>query len=95
MKISKEEVLTVANLARLDLDDSLKEKIAEQIGNILDYVDTLESIDTKDIPPTTHAISLSNAFREDELTESPGTEKALANAPEQEDGCFVVPKVVG
>ncbi len=95
MKISKEEIINVANLARLELDDGLVEKLTEQVGNILEYIDTLEEIDTDGVQPTTHAISLSNAFRDDIEKEQPGTEKALANAPEKEDGCFVVPKVVG
>lgn len=95
MKISKEEVLNVAKLARLELEDSLADKLTDQVGNILEYIETLSEIDTRDIPPTTHAISLKNAFREDIVKDHPGAEKATANAPESEDGCFVVPKIVG
>ena len=95
MKITKDEVLYVADLARLDLDEASIDKFAGQIGNILDYVDKLNEIDTKGIRPTSHAISLTNAFREDEPKEHLDREKALANAPEKEDGNFIVPKVVG
>ncbi len=95
MKISKEEVLNVAKLARLELDESLADKLSIQVGSILEYIETLNTVDTTDVPPTTHAISLTNAFREDIVKEQPGTEKAIANAPESEDGCFVVPKIVG
>lgn len=95
MKISKEEVLNVAKLARLELDESLADKLSIQVGNILEYIETLNTVDTTDVPPTTHAISLTNAFREDVVKEQTGTENAIANAPESEDGCFVVPKIVG
>ncbi len=95
MKISKDEVVHVANLARLDMDDANIEKFAGQIGMILEYVDTLNQVNTKGVAPTSHAISLTNAFREDEEREAYDRESALANAPEQEDGHFIVPKVIG
>ena len=95
MKITKDEVLYVANLARLDLDEAAIEKFAGQIDTILDYIDKLNEVDTGGIQPTSHAISLTNAFREDEPQEHLDREKALANAPEKEDGNFIVPKVVG
>ena len=94
MKITKDEVLYVADLARLDLDENSINRFADQIGNILEYVNTLNSVDTEGIVPTSHAIFLSNAFREDEVKESIGADKALANAPEKEDGHFIVPKVI-
>lgn len=95
MKITKEEVLHVAKLARLDMAEAAVEKFSEQIGTILSYMDTLNQVDTRGVVPTTHAISLNNAFREDEETGSLDRDAALANAPEREDGCFVVPRVVG
>ena len=94
MKISKEKVLKVAALARLDLDDAAIEPFAEQISTILDYVDTLKHVDTEGVPGTSHAISLTNAFREDEPHEHLDRERALANAPEKEEGTFTVPKVI-
>ena len=95
MKITKDEVLYVADLARLDLDEASIEKFAGQIGNILQYIDKLNEVDTEGIRPTSHAISLTNAFREDEQRQPLDREMALSNAPEKEDGNFVVPKVVG
>ena len=95
MKITKNEVLHVADLARLDLDEESIDRFAGQIGEILEYVDTLNKIDTKGITPTSHAIFLSNAFRNDEERPHLDTDVALANAPEKEDGSFIVPKVVG
>ncbi len=95
MKITKQEVLDVTKLARLNLDDASLEKFAGQIDTILAYVEKLSQADTKDVPPTSHAISLTNAFREDSVKEHIDRDKALANAPEKEDGSFLVPKVVG
>ena len=95
MKITKEEVLYVADLARLNLDEAAIDKFAGQIGEILDYVDQLNEVDTAGVKPTSHAISLTNALREDEQQEHLDREKVLANAPQKEEGNFVVPKVVG
>lgn len=95
MKITKEEVLHVAKLARLEMDGAAVEKFSEQIGTILSYMDTLNQVDTEGVNPTSHAISLNNAFREDEERGSLNRDAALANAPEHEDGCFVVPRIVG
>lgn len=97
MTISADDVMKVADLARLTIDDDLRDRLAVQIGDILNYVDTLEKVDTRDVVPTTHALSLFNAFREDAVIarKGSGTEKTLENAPAKEDGCFLVPKIVG
>jgi aspartyl-tRNA(Asn)/glutamyl-tRNA(Gln) amidotransferase subunit C len=95
MKITKDEVLYVAQLARLELDEESIEKFAGQIDEILGYIEKLNQADTREIKPTSHAIFLTNAFRDDEEKEHIDRELALANAPEKEDGSFVVPKVVG
>lgn len=94
MKITKKEVLHVAKLARLDIDDADVDRFAAQIGTILDYVDTLKQVDTAGIKATSHAITLTNAFREDEGQEHLDPQAALANAPEKDDGAFLVPKVI-
>ena len=94
MKITKEEILHVAHLARLELDDAAIDKFAVQIGNILEYVDQLKTAKTEGIEPTSHALSLTNAFREDEPRDHLQTDEVLANAPQREDGSFVVPKVI-
>ena len=95
MKITKEEVLYVADLARLELDSASIDAFAEQIANILEYVDMLNQADTAGVNPTSHAISLTNAFRDDEGKDHLERDLALANAPEEEDGSFIVPKIVG
>ena len=93
MKITKTEVLHVAHLARLDIGEADVDRMADQIGTILDYVDTLNQVDTTGVLATSHAITLINAFREDETQDHLDPQASLANAPEQEDGAFVVPKV--
>ena len=94
MKISKDEILKVAALARLDLEEASIEAFAEQISTILDYVDTLKNVDTEGVPATSHAISLTNAFREDEPHEHLERDRVLENAPEKEDGAFTVPRII-
>jgi aspartyl-tRNA(Asn)/glutamyl-tRNA(Gln) amidotransferase subunit C len=95
MKITKEEVIHVAALARLNLDEEAIALYTKQLGDILTYMDTLNGVDTKDIPPTSHAISITNAFRDDDVRPSIEQGGALKNAPESEDGSFVVPKIIG
>ena len=95
MTISKEEVRYVAHLARLELDAAAEDAFAGQIDDILSYVDSLNRIDTTGVPPTSHALSLNNAFREDVPHEHMATDEALANAPEKEEGAFTVPKIIG
>lgn len=94
MTISKADVLHVAHLARLDIDDVDVDRFAEQIDTILDYVDMLRQVDTTGVAATSHAITLTNAFRDDEVHAHLETEDALANAPEKDDDTFVVPRVI-
>lgn len=94
MKMTKEEVLYVARLARLDLDAESIDMFAAQIDEILGYIEKLNHVDTKGIKATSHAISLTNAFRDDEQRPHLDREQVLANAPEKEEGCFVVPKII-
>lgn len=94
MKITKTEVEHVAHLARLELDAEAIERFAGQIGDILAYVDKLKKVDTEGVAPTSHAISLTNAFRDDEVRDHLDREQSLANAPEKGDGTFLVPRVI-
>jgi aspartyl-tRNA(Asn)/glutamyl-tRNA(Gln) amidotransferase subunit C len=94
MKISLDEVQYVANLARLRLTDDEAREMAGQLDRILSYVDKLNELDTAAVAPTTHAIAIVNAFREDEPAASLPREEALANGPAQNGAAFVVPKVI-
>jgi aspartyl-tRNA(Asn)/glutamyl-tRNA(Gln) amidotransferase subunit C len=94
MKITQQDVLHVAKLARLEIEEAAVDRFADQIATILNYVDTLNKVDTDGIQPTSHAIFRANAFREDEPAGHLARELALANAPDQEEGAFLVPKVI-
>ncbi|MGE4579513.1 MAG: Asp-tRNA(Asn)/Glu-tRNA(Gln) amidotransferase subunit GatC [Desulfuromonadales bacterium] len=94
MKITRAEVEHVARLARLALQDEELDALTGQMDAILDYVEKLKELDTDDIVPTAHAVPMENAFREDVVRDSIGVDKALANAPEADNGCFRVPRVI-
>ncbi len=94
MKITKDEILHVANLARLELDAESMDKFSTQIATILEYMDKLKEVDTHGVLPTSHAVEPANAFREDVEKEHLENDLALSNAPEKERGNFVVPKVL-
>jgi aspartyl-tRNA(Asn)/glutamyl-tRNA(Gln) amidotransferase subunit C len=94
MKIARQEVEHVAVLARLALDETELDQITGQMNQILGYVEKLDELDTTDIMPTAHAVPVENAFREDIVRPSIGTDKALKNAPETADNCFRVPKII-
>ena len=95
MKISPETVRHVADLARLNLPEDQVDIFSGQIAEIINYVDTLNEVNTDGVLPTSHAIMLYNAFREDVPGQHLPLEKALLNAPEGENGSFIVPKVIG
>ena len=94
MKITQKELEHVAHLARLTLSDEELETVRGQLDNILSYIDKLGELDTSGVKPTTHVFSLSNAFREDVVTESLSLEKSLANAPQHNGESFLVPKII-
>lgn len=94
MKITRSEVKYVAHLARLNFGEEEAEQFTSQLNDILVYMDILNKVETSGIEPATHAIDLTNAFREDTVKGSIGAEVSLANAPDQSDECFRVPKVI-
>lgn len=94
MKITKKEVEYVARLARLALDEKEKEKMTAQIDAILQYVETLNKLDTKNIEPTSHVLPLNNVWREDVTRPSTPQEEILANAPDQAEGFYKVKKII-
>lgn len=94
MSISREEVTYTADLARLEFNEAQTDKLAEELGAVLDYVDTLNTLDTTGVKPTEHILPVQNVFREDVVGPSLPVEAALANAPDPDAGCFKVPKVL-
>ena len=94
MKITKEEVGRVAALARLSLQEEEKELYAKQLDHILSYIEKLNELNTDGVEPTSHSMPITNSMREDVVKESLSHEAALSNAPEEEQGCFKVPKII-
>ena len=94
MRITREEVRHVANLARLELTEAEELRMTEQMNSILSYMDKLNELNTTDIPATTHAIQRENVFRPDQVTSASDRDGALANAPQSDGVNFIVPKVI-
>ena len=84
----------VANLARIALSPDQEARLAAQLGDILGYVKKREELDVTGVEPMAHAVPLANVLRTDEVQPSIPQEAALANAPKQANGLFVVPKIV-
>jgi aspartyl-tRNA(Asn)/glutamyl-tRNA(Gln) amidotransferase subunit C len=94
MKLSREEVEHVAELARLELTDSEKDRFAEQLSNILTHIDKLNQLDTDAIEPTSHVLPMKNIFRDDEIQGLFPEGDPLRNAPDKDMGYFKVPKII-
>ncbi len=94
MKITKEEVLHVASLARLKFSDEDVKKLETDMADIIGFADNLSELDTEGVVPTAHAIPMQNAFREDEIVPSFDRREILKNAPDFDEEGFIVPKVV-
>lgn len=96
MSLTKDEVLKVAHLARLEFAEDEIERFRGDLNNILKFVEKLQEVDTQGVEPLFQVNhDEENKFRKDEIKESLDPEKALLNAPEKEAGMFIVPKVVG
>jgi aspartyl-tRNA(Asn)/glutamyl-tRNA(Gln) amidotransferase subunit C len=94
MKLSREEVLHIARLARLGLTEADLERLSEQLSNILENFQILLQVDTTNVPPTAQSIPLQNVTREDEVAASLDQNEVLANAPKQEGEFFRVKAVL-
>ncbi len=94
MALTREEVIHVAQLARLSLRPEEIELFTRQLNDILEYVAKLQELDTAGVLPLAHVIPVSNAFREDMVEVGLNRELALENAPAREEGSFVVPRVI-
>lgn len=94
MKITREEVQKVANLARLQLSENEIERMTEQLDTILSYVEKLDEVDTEGVPVTIHTQQVVNAFREDVVKPSLDRDAVLSNAPEDNGESFTVPRII-
>jgi len=94
MKLGREQVQHIAELARLALSDEEQALYQEQLSAILEYFGRLQELDTEAIPPTATVLPLRNVVRADEPGPPFPREDILANAPTAEEGCFKVPAVL-
>ncbi len=94
-EITRDEVAHLADLARIDLDDAELDHLAPQLSVILESVASISGVAGDDVPPTSHALPLTNVFREDVVTPCLTAEQALAMAPASEQQRFLVPRILG
>ena len=94
MALTRDEVLHVAELARLSLAPEEIELFTRQLNDILAYVEKLQELDTEGVPPLAHVIPVFNVFRQDAVTPGLDRDAALNNAPGKEEGAFLVPKII-
>lgn len=92
--ISDETIEYVGILAKLELSDEEKEAAKSDMGRMLDYIDKLNALDTNGVEPMSHVFPVHNVFREDVVTNGDDRDHMLANAPEERDGQYQVPKTV-
>ena len=93
-KITADDVRKVAQLARLDLPEDTISTYTGQLERILDYVDQLQAVNTDGVPPTTRAVEVINATREDRVVATDVREELLDQAPQREGDFFRVPKIL-
>jgi aspartyl-tRNA(Asn)/glutamyl-tRNA(Gln) amidotransferase subunit C len=94
MALTREEVLHVADLARLSLLPEEIELFTRQLNDILAYVEKLQELDTTGVEPLAHVIPVFNVFREDVVSQGLDRDAALSNAPAREEGALVVPRII-
>lgn len=93
--ITDETIEYVGILAKLSLSDEEKEQAKKDMTNMLNYIDTLNELDTDGVEPMSHVFPVNNVFREDVVTNGDDRDNIVANAPEEKDGSFMVPKTFG
>ena len=94
MEITKDMVEYVASLARLKLDESQTAALQKDLGEIINYMDVLNNLDTEGIEPMSHAFAVKNVFREDVVKPSADRAELLKNAPQSDEEAIIVPKTV-
>jgi aspartyl-tRNA(Asn)/glutamyl-tRNA(Gln) amidotransferase subunit C len=94
VSLDEATVARIAQLARIAVPDEELAPLAGELSHILEWIEQLNEVDTEGVPPMTSVAALKLAWREDRVTDGGRPEDILANAPERQDGYFVVPKVV-
>ena len=95
MAISEKQVRHVAKLARLGLSDEQIAALGVELNDILLQVEKISALDLEGVEPTAHAVAVTNVTRSDEIRPCLSREDALRNAPDQQDGAFLIPKFGG
>ena len=93
--ITREEVAHLADLARIDLTDTELDHLAPQLSVILESIASIQGVAGDDVPPTSHALPLTNVFREDVVRPGLTAEQALSGAPQVDQQRFSVPRILG
>ena len=94
MQITPDLIKYLESLARITLSESEEEKVGKELQDILTYIDTLNELDTTDVEAMSHSFPITNVLRKDEVKPTMSPDEIVANAPESQDGAFVVPKTV-
>jgi aspartyl-tRNA(Asn)/glutamyl-tRNA(Gln) amidotransferase subunit C len=94
MRLTPDEVEHVALLGRLKLTEEERARFTTQLNSILEYFEQLQQIDTTGVPPMSHAVAITNVFREDEPQPALTPDEALQNAPDRDNDYFRVPRVI-
>lgn len=92
--ISPDDIAALAALARIDLDEGERDRLAGELGVILDAVAQVQRVVGPDVPATSHPMPLTNVFRPDVVRPGLTSEQALAGAPATEQGRFRVPRIL-
>ncbi|WP_297130102.1 Asp-tRNA(Asn)/Glu-tRNA(Gln) amidotransferase subunit GatC [uncultured Eubacterium sp.] len=94
MQITPDLIKYLEKLARITLTEDEEKKVGNELQDILTYIDMLNELDTDGVEAMSHCFPVTNVMREDEVQPSMSADEVVANAPESQDGCFVVPKTV-
>ncbi len=94
MQITPDLIKYLESLARITLSEDEEKKVGNELQDILTYIDMLNELDTDGVEAMSHCFPVTNVMREDEVQPSMTPDEITANAPEAQDGCFVVPKTV-
>lgn len=94
MSLDKATVRTIANLARIEVPEGDLDHLAGELSHILHFVEQLSEVDTDGVQPMTSVAEIGLPWREDVVTDGNRRDQILANAPDSDEGFFLVPKVV-
>ena len=94
MSIDKSDIEKLSQLARINVSNDIADIVTDRINDVLAMVDQLQAVDTENVAPMAHPQDATQRLRSDEVTESDQRQTLMSNAPAQEDGLFLVPKVI-